>query len=112
MVDESVNEPCDPVEVKFWQLEQHFTNVNQNVNLLMAALRNKLGIFGEDGGLNVEEKSKWGSRNWEDIENQSKKEHIKYQHSSSVMNQSLLKMEETIDIKSYHGKIEALNLNH
>lgn len=55
MVDESVNEPRDPTKVRFSQLEQQVTDINRNVNLLMAALRNKLGIFGEDGSSNAED---------------------------------------------------------
>lgn len=44
-------------------------DINRNVNLLMEALRNNLGIFVEYGDLNVEEKSEGGSRNREDMEN-------------------------------------------
>ena len=64
-------------------------DTNCNVNLLMEALNNKMGIFGEDGGSNAEDKSKGGSRDPEDTENQPKKEPRKDQPSSSVMNQSL-----------------------
>ena len=57
MYDEFVNEPCDLVEVRFSRLEEQVTDINHNVNLPMAAPRNKLGIFGEDGGSNAKDKS-------------------------------------------------------
>lgn len=80
----------------------------------MEILSNNIGIFGEDGGSKVEEKLEGGSGDWEEIENQLKKERIKYKPSSSVMNQShsLFKMEAKFNIKSYHGEINALKLNH
>lgn len=53
MGDESVNEPHDPTEVRFSRFEQQVVDINHNVNLLMAALRNNLGIFGEYGGSNA-----------------------------------------------------------
>ena len=93
MGDESINEPRDPAEVRFSQLEEQVADINYNVNLLMEALRNKLGIFGEEGGSNAKDKSEGGSRDREDTENQIKKEPRKYQPSSSVMNQSMFKME-------------------
>ena len=49
MVDESVNEPRYSAEMRFSRLEQQVADINRNVNLLMAALGNKLGILGEDG---------------------------------------------------------------
>jgi len=80
----------------------------------MVTLRNNLGIFGEDGGSNVEDKSEGGSRDREEIENQPKKEPEKNQPSSSVVNQSQpqFKMEEKVDIKSSHDKFDILKLNH
>ena len=108
---EFVNEPRDPAKVRFTRLEQ-VENINHNVNLLMETLNSKLGIFGEEGDLNVEEKSEGGSGDREDTENQPKKEPKKYQPILSVMNQSLFKTEEKVDIKSYHGEIHALNSNH
>jgi len=78
----------------------------------MAALSNNLGIFGEEGGLNVEEKSEGASGDWEDVDNQPKKEPRKDQPNLSVLNQSLFKVEEKFNIKSYHGDIDALKLNH
>lgn len=112
MVDESLNEPHDPTEVRFLQLEQQVIDINHNVNLLIEALRNNLAIFREDGSLNVEDILEEESRDREDTENQLKKEPKKYQPNSTVMNQSLLKMEEIFYIKSYHGKITALKLNN
>lgn len=61
MADESVNEPRDPIEVRLSWLKQQVTDINRNVKLLMAALRNKLEIFEEYGGSNVEDKSEGGS---------------------------------------------------
>lgn len=78
----------------------------------MTALSNKLGIFEEDGASNVEDKSEGGLGNREDTENQPKKESRKDQPSSSVMNQSLFKMEAKIDIKLYQDEIDALKWNH
>ena len=48
----------------------------------------------------------------EDAENQLKKELKKDQPSLSVMNQSLFKVEENVEIKLYHNEIDALKLNH
>ena len=52
----------------------------------MVALRNKFGIFKDDGGSNAEDKSEAGSGDREDTENQSKKESRKDQPGSSVVN--------------------------
>ena len=54
---------------------------------------NKIGIFGEDGGSNAKEKSERGSKDWGETENELKKKPGKDQPGSSVMNQSLFKME-------------------
>ena len=48
----------------------------------------------------------------EDANNQPKKEPGKDQPSLSVVNQSLFKVEEKVDIKPYHGEIDSLKLNH
>eukprot|EP00253_Pinus_taeda_P034565 PITA_34565 len=112
MGDEFVNEPCDPAELRFSQLKEQVADINRNVNLLMAALSNKLGIFGEEGGSNAEDKSEGGSEDREDVDDQSKKEPGKDQPSSSFVNQSLFKVEAKVDIKPYHGEIDALKLNH
>jgi len=93
MGDEFVNEPRDHVELRFSRLKEQVTDINRNVNLPMVALSNNLGIFGEEGGSNVEEKSEGGSGDREDADNQRKKEHGKDQPSSSFMNQSLFKVE-------------------
>lgn len=61
----------------------------------MAALRHNMGIFGEEGGLNAKEKSEVGSRGQEEKNNQSKEEPKKDQPNSSVMNQSLFKVEKS-----------------
>lgn len=53
MGDESVNETRDPTEVRFSRLKEKVADINYNVNLLMAALSNKLGIFGEEGDFNA-----------------------------------------------------------
>lgn len=50
----------------------------------MEALGNKMGIFEEEGGLNVEEKLEGGWRDCVDIDNQPKKEPRNDQPSSSV----------------------------
>jgi len=50
MADGYVNEPCDPIEVRFTWLEQQVTDINHNVSLLMETLNRKMGIFGEYGG--------------------------------------------------------------
>lgn len=112
MGDESVNEPCDPTELRFSRLEEQVADINCNVNIFMAALRNKLGIFGEEGGSNAKEKSEGGSGDQEDADNQVKKEPRKDQPSLSAMNQSLFKVEAKVDIKPYHGEIDAPKLNH
>ena len=112
MANKSINEPCDPTEVRFLRLKQQAADINYYVNLLIVALRNKLGIYGEDWGSNVEVRSEGGLADQEDIENRPKKEPRKDQPSLSAMNQSLFKMEEKLDIKPYHGEIDALKLNH
>lgn len=96
MADESVNEHRDLAKMSFLLLEEEVTDIKHDVNVLMAYLRNKLEIFGEDGGSNVEEKSEGGSGDQDDTENQPKKELRKYQPSSSVVNQFLFKMEEKV----------------
>jgi len=50
MGDEHVIKPRDLTKVRFSWLEEQVTDINQNVNLLMRALSNKLGIFGEEWG--------------------------------------------------------------
>jgi len=52
-----------------------------------------LGILGEEGGSNAEENSEGGLGDWEDADNQPKKEPKKDQPSSSVMNKSIFKVE-------------------
>ena len=76
MAKEFVNNPCDPAEERFSRLEQQVIDINHIVKLLMEALRNNIGIFGEDGGSNAEDKSEGGSRDREETENQPKKEPI------------------------------------
>jgi len=56
MADEYVNKPCDPAEVRFTRFEQQVTDINRNVSLLVAAFNKKMGIFGEDGDSNAEDK--------------------------------------------------------
>ena len=73
MGDEFVNEPHDTAELRFLLLEEQVADINRNVNLLMAALSNRMGIFGEEGGSNVEDKLEAGSGDREDIDNQPKK---------------------------------------
>jgi len=53
-------------------LEQEVTYINHNINLLIASLNKQLGIFGENGGLNVEDKLEWGSEDW----GETKKTHL------------------------------------
>lgn len=74
MVDESENEPCDLAKVRFMLLKQKITNINHNVSFLMVALNSKMGIFGEDGGSNVEDESEWWLEDRGETKNQSKKE--------------------------------------
>lgn len=69
MGDESVNKPHDPTEVRFLRLEEWVTEINRNVNLFMVALRDNIGIFGEEWGLNVEEKLEGVSGDQEDAYN-------------------------------------------
>lgn len=57
MCDEYVNKYHDSLDMRFSWLEEQVTDINRNVKLLMVALRNRLGIFGGEGGLNAEEKS-------------------------------------------------------
>jgi len=45
MGNESVNEPHDLVEVGFTWLKEQVLDINYNVKLLMANLKNKMGIF-------------------------------------------------------------------
>lgn len=71
----------------------------------MTFVRNKLGIFGEDEGQNLKEKSEGGLGDSEEINNQLKKEIRKDKSSLSIVNQSryLFKMEANVDIKPYHN---------
>jgi len=61
IVNESLNNPRNPVEEGFLWLEQKVLDINHNLNLLIETLKNKLGIFIEYGGFNAEDKSKGGS---------------------------------------------------
>lgn len=69
-------------------------------------------MFGEEECSNVEEKSKGGLGDQEDEINQLKKQPRNDQPSSSVVNQSLFKVEEKVNIKPYHGEIDVVKLNH
>ncbi len=88
MVDEFVNEPQDPAEKMFVHLEAQVVDINYNVSLLMEALTNKLGLFGEDGDSNKEVEPKGKSINQKETKRESKKELENDQPSSSVMNHS------------------------
>jgi hypothetical protein len=53
MVDESShNNPWDEVEERFSKLEEQVIDISCNMALLMVALENKFGPFGEVGGSN------------------------------------------------------------
>lgn len=95
MVDKSMNGTYDLTEEKFWKLKAHAAYISHYMNILTSALSNKLQIFGEYGGYNVEDKSQGILGDWEETQNQLKKEHEKDQPNSSVINhsQSLFKME-------------------
>jgi hypothetical protein len=82
--------------------------------LLMVALVNKFGPFGEVGGSNLEVGLDDKSRYNEDSKKELKKEPEKEKPSSSVItsSQSLFKMEVKVDIKPYQGEIDAIKLNH
>lgn len=58
------------------------------MNLLMLTLSNNLRIFRDYKGSNVEDKSKGRSRDWEEIENKSKKGPKKDKPNSNVVNNS------------------------
>lgn len=78
----------------------------------MVALTNKLDLFREYGGYNVEV---WSERIYggsEEINEEHKKEPQKESPSSSVLNhsQSLFKMDMKVDIKPYQGEIDSLKL--
>jgi len=57
MDDEFVNNCIGPVKERFSQLEAQVIDISHNVNLLMPVLRNKLGIFKENGGTNAKDQS-------------------------------------------------------
>jgi hypothetical protein len=96
------------------KLEEQVIDISHNMALLMVALENKFGPFGEVGGSNSEVglDEKLGDN--EDPEKESKKELEKEQPSSSVItsSQSLFKMEVKVDIKPYQGEIDVVKLNH
>jgi hypothetical protein len=101
MVEKSVhNNPQDPIEEIFERLEVQVTDIGHNMKLLMEYPTDKVGIFRDDGGSNLEIRS----------EKKSEKE----KPISSAMNpsQSLFKMEVKLDIEPYQGDIDALKLNH
>ncbi len=93
-------------------LEQQFADINRNINILMDAFNNRMGIFEEYGGSNAVDKSEQGSKYWGEKKNHSKKEPKKDQPILSHVNQSLFKIEEKIILKLYHGEIDALKFNH
>lgn len=62
MANKSMNNPRDPVQERFSHLEAQVVYVSHNVNLLMSALTNKLGILGKFGGYNVEVRLEGRSR--------------------------------------------------
>jgi hypothetical protein len=75
MEDEYVhNNPQDRVEESFDRLEAQAINISHNMNLLMAALANKLRLFRDDGGSNIEIKSEGKSGDQEDSRKESWKE--------------------------------------
>lgn len=89
-------------------------DINHNVNRLILALKNKLGLFGEDGGSNAEDKSKGRLGDWEGTEKQPKEGPRKYQPSWIGVNhsQSLFNIKVKPDIKPHQGEINALKLNY
>lgn len=50
-----MNNPRELVEERFLQLEAQVSYIRHNVDLLVSDLSNKLRLFKEDGGSNVEE---------------------------------------------------------
>lgn len=88
MVDESINNPHDPMEERFAQLKSQVANINHNMSLLMVALNNKLWIFNVYGCSNIEVRSKRRSGDREQLLKDPKKEPKKEQPSLSVVNHS------------------------
>jgi hypothetical protein len=48
------NNPQDPKSERFKMLEAQVTDINRNMNLLMASLISDLRPFGDDGDFNLE----------------------------------------------------------
>lgn len=57
MANEYVNKPLNHVEERFSLQEVQVADINHNVNILMSAMRKNIGLFGEYGGSNVEDRS-------------------------------------------------------
>jgi hypothetical protein len=115
MVDESIhNNPWDAVEERFVRLEEKVVDISCNMALLMVALVNKFGPFGEVGGSNSEVGLDEKLGDSEDPEKELKKEPEKEKPSSSAItpSQPLFKMEVKVDIKPYQGEIDVVKLNH
>lgn len=72
MANKSINEPHDPLEVRFSLLKQEVVVISHNVSLIMVALSNKLGIFGEYGGSVVGDKPEGRLGDWEETKNKTK----------------------------------------
>ena len=69
MGDEAVNEPRDPVEVRFSWIKEQVADINHNVNLLVEAVINNLGIFLKEEGSNSEKKLEGGLGDREEADN-------------------------------------------
>jgi hypothetical protein len=75
MANESIhNNPRDPTEERFVWLEEKVTDISCNMFLLMMALSNKLGPFGEARVSNSKIVLEGKSEDNEDPEKESRKE--------------------------------------
>lgn len=95
MDDECMNNPLDPAEDRFSQLEVQVANTSRNLNLLVSAFSNMLWLLEEDGGSNTKERLEERLGDQEETKNQPNKGPKRDRPSSSVMNHShpLFKME-------------------
>jgi hypothetical protein len=89
MEDEFINKnPRYVVEDIFVRLEEKFTDISRKMALIMAALVNMFGPFGEVGGSNLEVGSDEKLGDIEDLGKESKKEPKKKNPSSNTITSS------------------------
>jgi hypothetical protein len=113
MVDEYCNNPRDDSKKTFSKLKAHVIDISRNMKILMETLERNFGPFKEFGSSNSKHGSdeKYGDN--KDPKKESKKESKKERPSSNSITSSpsLFKVKAKVDIKSYQGEIDVVELN-